>query len=118
MRLLPPKSRSSERGSTPLELVTLVTLLLLPLAPGVVLYEQLSNELAAESIARHGLRLAILEAPKTPQHALENALMTFSESWGKAITSHRYWCSQNCSMANLEVQIGGATAIQTMGLTP
>ena len=68
----PPKNVSA-RGSAPIETVALITLLLLPIGPAVLLYEQLSNQLAAESIARHAVRAAVLNAMVTVMPSLRDA---------------------------------------------
>jgi hypothetical protein len=108
--------RFSDSGSSPLELVAFTTLLLLPIGLGTAVYAQLSNELAAESIARHALRLAMLESPERPSERLGNAVNAFAGSWGVDTYDYRYWCSLNCSLVTLEVFIGEASAIQSMGL--
>lgn len=107
---------SAEAGSSPLELVIFTALLLLPLGLGLNLYQQLSNELAAESIARHALRLAMLQDPLQPSQMLPSAIERISLDWNVAVLDYRYWCSKSCSLVTLEVIIGGAKAIQTMGL--
>ena len=109
---------SAEAGSTPLELVFTAALLLLPIAPMALLYQQLANELAAESIARHALRAAILGSPGDPAEVLSAKLQELSASWGVHLTSTDYWCSSGCEIANLEVQVGGAGAIASMGFEP
>lgn len=108
--------RSFDSGSSPLELVAFTTLLVLPIGLAIVLYQQLSNELAAESIARHALRLAMLSSPKRPSEALDRAINQFAENWDADDVEYRYWCSSGCSLVTLEVQVGQAFAIQTMGI--
>ncbi|MEY4558884.1 MAG: hypothetical protein RL024_1042, partial [Actinomycetota bacterium] len=56
----------SDSGSSPLELVTLTALLVMPIGLAIGMYQQLANELAAESIARHSLRLSMLSTPQKP----------------------------------------------------
>jgi ABC-type uncharacterized transport system YnjBCD ATPase subunit len=107
-----------EHGSSPVELVATIALLVLPVAPMTLLFEQISNELAAESIARHALRRAILSAPENPQVLLPKALSELSVEWGKEVTDYRFWCEKACVLQNLEVIVGGASAVQTMGLEP
>jgi hypothetical protein len=80
------------------------------------MYQQLSNELAAESIARHSLRLAMLSTPQKPSQSLESAIERFSNDWQVQDVDYRYWCSLGCSLVTLEIQVGQAIAIQTMGL--
>jgi hypothetical protein len=108
--------RSSDSGSSPLELVALTALLVLPIGLGTSVYQQLSNELAAESIARHALRLAMLENPQRPSENVADAVRLFASNWDARVVSHRYWCSLSCSLVTLEVSVGNARAIQTMGL--
>jgi len=107
---------SSESGSSPLELVTLTALLVLPIGLALGLYQQLANELAAESIARHSLRLAMLSTPQKPSQSFDSAIERFSKDWQVEDVEYRYWCSLSCSLVTLEIQVGQATAIQTMGL--
>jgi hypothetical protein len=108
--------QSSESGSSPLELVTLTALLVMPIGLALGLYQQLANELAAESIARHSLRLAMLSTPQKPSQSFEAAIGRFSRDWQMEDVDYRYWCSLGCSLVTLEIQVGQATAIQTMGL--
>lgn len=108
--------RSADKGSSPLELVVFTALLLMPLGFGVNLYHQLSNELAAESIARHALRLAMLQNPQRPSESLPYAVELFSRDWKVPDLDYRYWCTTSCSLVTLEIQIDNAKAIQTMGL--
>ena len=108
--------RSSESGSSPLELVVLTALLVMPIGLATTVYQQLGDELAAESIARHALRYAILENPEKPSQALAGAIEVFAGDWLVEVDDFRYWCSLSCSLVTLEVTIGDAVAIQTMGL--
>lgn len=106
----------SDSGSSPLELVTLTALLVMPIGLAIGMYQQLANELAAESIARHSLRLAMLSTPQKPSQSLESAIERFSRHWQVQDVDSRYWCTLGCSLVTLEIQVGHATAIQTMGL--
>lgn len=108
--------RFSEAGSSPLELVTFTALLLLPLGLGLSVYTQVSHELAAESIARHALRLAMLENPVRPSQEFSRTIELFAKNWDVEVTDYRYWCSLSCSLVTLEVSVGNASAVQTMGL--
>lgn len=108
--------RSFDSGSSPLELVAFTALLVVPIGLAIVLYQQLSSELAAESIARHALRLAMLSSPQRPSESLDRAVDRFAENWDVEDVDYRYWCSNGCSLVTLEVQVGQALAIQTMGL--
>jgi hypothetical protein len=108
--------RFSEAGSSPLELVTFTALLLLPLGLGLSVYTQVSHELAAESIARHALRLAMLENPVRPSQEFSRTIELFAKNWEVEVTDYRYWCTLSCSLVTLEVSVGNASAIQTMGL--
>jgi hypothetical protein len=109
-------NRSFESGSSPLELVVFTALLTLPIGLSLGLYQQLSNELAAESISRHALRLSMLTDPVRPSEHLEGAVTLFAENWGLTGVDYEYWCSAGCSLVTLEVSVGSASAIQTMSL--
>jgi hypothetical protein len=109
---------SVDSGSTPLELIFTAALLLLPIAPTALLYQQLANELAAESIARHALRAAILRSPENPVEILDATLQELSANWGVLVTNYEFWCSNGCEITSLRVQVGGANAIASMGLEP
>lgn len=110
----------SARGSAPIETVALITLLLLPIGPAVLLYEQISNQLAAESLARHGVRAAMLEAPLGGFNNPGSYLAVLARSWQKEIASYQV----NSKPANqgelitLEVRVGNAFAIATLAKEP
>ena len=106
----------SARGSAPIETVALITLLLLPIGPAVLLYEQLSNQLAAESIARHGVRAAMLKAPLGGFSNPEFAIGLLSQSWQKQVRSYRVTTAGE--LITLEIQVGNASAIATLGREP
>lgn len=108
--------RSSDSGSSPLELVVLTTLLVMPVGLATAVYQQLGDELAAESIARHAMRYAMLESPERPSQSLAGAVEVFAGDWMVEVDDYRYWCSLSCSLVTLEITIGKAVAIQTMGL--
>jgi hypothetical protein len=103
-------------GSAPIETVALLTLLLLPIGPGVILYEQISNQLAAESIARHGVRAAMLESQRGSFVSPAQALEVLARSWQKPLTGYRVF--RTGELVNLEVVIGNARALATLGLEP
>ena len=109
-------------GSTPLELVVWLTLLLLPIGPMLAIYEQLSNQLAAESIARHGLRGTVLSVsdPSQLPSEVKRQLAPLEASWGKRISGYTLSCG-NCARGNiitLKVVIGNAEAVQSAALSP
>jgi hypothetical protein len=112
---------SDSRGSTLVELVIWVSLLLMPIGPGLALYAQLSDQLAAESIARNALRFAILSSTSNAQvrtSAYQQAAV-LAQSWGKRLGSVQLRCSGSCPRGNLlhlEVVVGNAKAIQTSAL--
>lgn len=106
----------SSAGSAPIETVALITLLLLPIGPGVVLYEQISNQLAAESIARHGVRAAMLESQRGSFVSPAQALEVLALSWGKTLAG--YQVSRTGELVTLEVVIGNARALATLGIEP
>lgn len=103
-------------GSAPVETVALITLLLLPIGPGVLLYDQISNQLAAESIARHGVRSAMLESERGSLASPTRSLQVLASSWQKTLTSYRV--TRTGELVTLEVQIGGARALATLGIEP
>ena len=109
---------SSDAGSTPLEIVTSIALLLLPLTPMVLISNQLSQEVAAESIARNALRYAILHAPEDPDSIIGSAVSAIAISWGANSVDYKIWCNAGCQLVNLEVRVGNASAVHTMGLEP
>lgn len=106
----------SAKGSAPIETVALLTLLLLPIGPGVALYQQISDQLAAESIARHAIRSAMLAAEHGEFGDVSTALDVLSRSWQKQIAL--YDLSRSGDLVSLQVQIGNASAIATLGLEP
>lgn len=109
-------------GSTPLELVIWLTLLVMPVAPMMGIYSQLSNDLAAESIARHALRgtlLSITDPSQLPGE-MQRQLAPLEASWGKRITRYTLSCG-NCARGNiitLRVWISGAEAVQSAAMAP
>ena len=112
---------SQEIGSSPIELIAWSVLLLMPLGFGLNLYGALSDQLAAESIARHGLRAAVFgfQNGSGLQEALGAAIEPLEASWGRSVDSARIWCSGAClagKFVNLEVKIGNQSAIQSAGL--
>lgn len=113
---------SGSSGSTPLELVIWLTLLLLPIAPMVQIYSQLSDQLAAESITRHALRgtlLSITQPSELPAQ-LERQLQPLAASWGKTITKYSLSCG-NCargSIITLRLWINDAEAVQSAAMAP
>ena len=109
---------SSSKGSTPLELVTTIAMLLVPITPISLLAGQLQNELAAESIARNALRMAILHSPDDPQAFMSKSISELETSWRLDVADYRIWCSDGCRLLSLEVFVGNASAIHTMGVEP
>ena len=110
------------RGSTPLELVIWLTLLLLPVGPMLALYGQLGNQLAAESIARHALRGTILSIsdPSQLPSELKRQIAPLGASWGKQISRYTLSCG-NCARGNiitLKVWVGNAEAVQSAAMAP
>jgi hypothetical protein len=106
----------SAKGSAPIETVALLTLLLLPIGPAVVLYEQISNQLAAESIARHAVRAAMLDAPLGGFNDPGSAVSVLARSWQKQVKSYRV--SSQGQLITLEVEVGNAKALATLGREP
>ena len=112
---------SADSGSSPIETVALLAVLLLPIAPVVTLFGELSDAMAAESIARHGLRAAVLEADDPSQLPLLVAtkVQELSTSWQK-IAEHGFSCQpfEAGGLATLEIAVGNALAVQVAGLEP
>lgn len=111
-----------DSGSSPLEAAALLLVLVAPLAPAMGLYQHLSDSLAAESIARHGLRSAVLSQEKgaIPSN-LGQTIEPLATSWGKTISDFSLNCLNSCrtgDLISLRVQVGSAWAIQTAGLEP
>ena len=111
----------AEGFSEPIETVALLAVLLLPIALVVTLFGELSDAMAAESIARHGLRAAVLEADDPSQLPLLVAtkVQALSTPWQKS-AEHRFSC-QPCEaggLATLEIAVGNALAVQVAGLEP
>ena len=107
-------------GSAPLELAGLVSILLLPLTPMLLLYSQIFDAIAAESIARHALRAAILTAGGgSLDSALSENVQTLANSWQKE-AFFRYDCGRcgKGDLIRLEIQVGNSIAIQVAGLEP
>ena len=111
-----------DAGSSPLEAVALLLVLVFPLAPALALYQHLSDSLAAESIARHGLRSAVLSQEKGEiPRQLGAVIEPLAASWGKTLAGYELRCLRGCQDADilsLEVSIGSAKAIQSAGLEP
>lgn len=109
---------SASRGSTPLELVLVVSLLLLPIGPVAALAAQINQELAAESIARNALRLAMLKDSGSPERSVSTSAAELARNWKVELAGSRVWCSSGCELISLEIQVGSARAVHTMGKEP
>ena len=110
-------------GSTVIELVVWMVLLIAPVGPGLALSSQLSDQLAAESIARNALRFATLSSDSNAevrQLSYQQAAY-LAQSWGKQLRSVSMRCSGSCpkgKLVHLEVVIGNAKAVQSSALGP
>lgn len=97
-----------------------MSILLLPLASLLLLYGQIFDAIAAESIARHALRAAVLSTNGSDLgSALSETVQTLAQSWQKE-ASFQYECG-GCGkgdLIRLEVQVGNSIAIQVAGLEP
>lgn len=110
----------SSAGSAPLELAGLVALLVLPLTPMLFFYQAVFDAIAAESIARHSLRAAILQGSlEDLDEQLAERVATLAESWEKEAT-FRFECGEckKGDLISLEIQVGNTIAIQVAGLEP
>jgi hypothetical protein len=88
----------------------------------LTLYEQLSNQLAAESIVRHALRGTILSItdPSQLPGEVKRQLAPLQASWGKQISRYTLSCG-NCARGNiitLKVYVGNAEAVQSAAMSP
>jgi hypothetical protein len=95
-------------------------LLLAPIGPSFFLYQQVSDQLAAESIAMQGLRAAMLQPEAGWQEELGRHLPLLAQSWGKSLGLADLSCGE-CGpgdLVTLEVRVGDAVAIQTAGIEP
>lgn len=103
-------------------MVALVSLLLIPIGPILLLFEQISDQLAAESIARHGLRYAFIISPlaTNPSNLMESSLRQLATSWEKELESFSLKClgCEDGGLVELRVQVGNAIAIQSAGIEP
>ena len=106
----------SAKGSAPIETVALITLLLVPIGPALGLYELISNQLAAESIARHAIRSSVLSAEVGQMANLSQAINLLSHSWQKPVAD--YQLHQDGELVTLRVQVGSAIGLATIGLEP
>lgn len=114
--------KSTSSGSAPLEIVALITLLLVPIGPMLALFGAVSDALAAESIARHGLRYAFLDSGlgANPSRGVAEAIEMLAASWGKQVTAINLDCDacNEGGYLELAVTVGRATAIQSAGIEP
>lgn len=110
----------SSSGSAPLELASLVAVLLLPMGPMLSIFGEVFNSIAAESIARHALRAAILKSPLTSiDAAIASSVESLADSWQREAT-FSFDCGrcQKGDLIHLQVRVGNATALQVAGLEP
>lgn len=114
-----PKRRLDE-GSAPLETSVLLALLLLPLTPMLQLFSLALDQIAAESIARHALRYAILHSnQQSIREVTETSVAMLASRWETSASFHLNCgnCSQG-SMVSLTIFVGSASATQVAGLEP
>jgi len=117
-----PLRQKGSNGSTPLELVVWLALLIAPLGPMLSLYGQLSDQLAAESIARHALRGAVLTSTSHTElmAQLPVMLQPLAASWKREVRGFEIACG-SCARGEiftLRVFIGNATGVQSAALSP
>lgn len=111
-----------ETGSSHLELVTATLLLVVPLPLSYELFQIQSNQLLAESIARHALRGAVLEGRSIPEYQLtaERISREIQATWAsKPFADLKLQCEASCqkgSVLSLSVAIGTSTAVQSQVL--
>jgi hypothetical protein len=119
--VLPPR-QSGSNGSTPIELVVWLALLIAPLGPMLSLYGHLSDQLAAESIARHALRGAVLTSTSHTELIAQLPVMLhpLASSWNREVRGFELSCG-SCArgeIITLRVFIGNATGVQSAALNP
>lgn len=116
------KSNHPERGAASLEIVAATLLMTLPLPLGFELYQVQSNQLMAETIARHALRGAILQGSSVAEYEpiakriAGDVQLTWNNKSSLALTLK---CNPSCgrgAFISLEVRVGTARAIQTQVL--
>lgn len=122
VRFLLRRLTSDSRGSTPLELVVWLALLIAPVGPLLGLYGQLSDQLAAESIARHSLRGAVLSSTSHSELVaqLPVVLEPLAISWKREVRSFELSCN-SCAkgdIVTLRVWVGNAIGVQSAALSP
>ncbi len=114
------KFLTSSFGSAPLELASFGALLVLPIAPMLTLYGAIFDAIAAESIARHALRAAVLEsAPSQLDQSITDAVAILSKNWQRTV-SFTVECGE-CKKGDLvllRVEVGNSVAIQVAGSEP
>jgi hypothetical protein len=86
----------------------------------LVLYGEIFDAIAAESIARHSLRLTILHGANNDLEPIAaRSVMELSESWGRAATFElECGMCQKGSLVTIKIKVGNSEAIQTAGLEP
>lgn len=111
---------SGSAGSAPLELASLAAILLLPLGPMLLFYEAIFDAIAAESIARHALRAAILKSTEGQlDRSIADNVATLASSWQKE-AFFQFDCGrcEKGDLIRLEIQVGDAISVQVAGLEP
>lgn len=114
------RKRKSDSGSAPVETAVLLALLLLPVTPMLQLFSVAFDQIAAESIARHALRYAILHSGEQGiRQVAEIAVETLASHWDRAARFNIDCgsCSKG-SLVVLKVFVGDASATQVAGLEP
>jgi hypothetical protein len=116
------KRVSGEAGSSPLELVVYSVLLLVPIAPASQLGQLITDQVAAESIARNALRSVVLTGKLGADFrpAIGVSVDSYSAAWGKARPDAEISC-ESCAagdIVTLWVVVGNATAMQSASLEP
>ena len=117
-----PLRTSVERGSSPLEIVLLVAILLLPIAPMIGLFEELTAAVAAESIAKNALRSAVLDGVSETEFRakLESSVTQLSSAWGRSVLESELSCKACLpgELVTLRVRVGDVWAVQSASLEP
>lgn len=120
--------RASEAGSAPVELIAWAVLLTLPLFPAIELQRAIADQMAAEAIARHALRAAVLAEPESglPTMAFRANIERTALEIARAfrVDANTLELSVDCSacesdqLVRLAVSVNGRSALGVMGLEP
>lgn len=120
--------QASDAGSAPLEFIAWAVLLTVPLFPAIELQRAIANQMAAEAIARHALRAAVLQEiagqPISVEFEPEVQRVAVEIAQSYRVAPEALALSLDCSrcdthgLVRLGVSISGRRAVGVMGLEP